>query len=99
MASSVIVPQAVARDVVEIRRDLHMHPALGFEEVRTAAIVADRLKRLGYQVRTNVGETGVVGVLRTKRPGRTVLLRADMDGLPIQEESGLPFASTNAPPM
>jgi len=99
MASSVIVPQAVARDVVEIRRDLHMHPELGFEEVRTAAIVADRLKRLGYQVRTNVGETGVVGVLRTKRPGRTVLLRADMDGLPIQEESGLPFASTNAGKM
>lgn len=93
--SSVIVPADVTRDVVELRRDIHRHPELGFEEVRTAGIVADRLNRLGYEVRTKIGGTGVVGIMRSMRPGRTILLRADMDALPIQEETGLPFASTN----
>jgi amidohydrolase len=94
-SSSVIVPPDVARDVIELRRDIHRHPELGFEEVRTAAIVADRLERLGFEVRTKIGGTGVVGIMRSKRPGRTILLRADMDALPIQEETGLPFASAN----
>ena len=89
------VPHDVARDVVALRRDFHAHPELGFEETRTAGIVADRLKRLGYEVRTGVGQTGVVGVLRTKKPGKTILLRADMDGLPILEQSGVEFASTS----
>lgn len=99
MTSSVLVPPAVTREVIALRRDIHQHPELGFEEVRTAGIVADRLRRLGYDVRTKIGETGVVGILRSSRPGRTVLLRADMDALPIQEESGVPFASTSAGKM
>src|SRR5215472_13472024 len=92
MASTIAIPADVVRDVIAIRRDLHMHPELGFEEVRTASIVADRLRRLGYDVRTGVG---VTGVLRTKRTGRTILLRADMDCLPIHELSGEPFASVH----
>jgi amidohydrolase len=79
--------------VIEIRRDLHAHPELGFAEKRTAAVVAKRLRALGLEVRTGVGGTGVVGVLRGKQPGRTVALRADMDALPVREQTGLPFAS------
>ena len=88
------VPDAVVRDVIELRRDIHAHPELGFEEVRTAGVVADRLRRLGYEVRTGIAETGVLGILRTGKPGRCVLLRADMDALPVEEQSGLAFAST-----
>jgi amidohydrolase len=96
MSSSVLeVPSAVVRDVVELRRDFHAHPELGFEEVRTAGIVAQRLKALGYEVRTGIGQTGVVGILRTKKPGKTILLRADMDCLPIIELSGVEYASTS----
>lgn len=74
-------------------RDLHRHPELSFQEHRTARIVADRLRALGLQVASGVGRTGVVGVLRNGE-GPTVLLRADMDGLPVQEDTGLPYAST-----
>ena len=95
MPQTIAVPTDVVTDVIALRRDFHMHPELGFEEVRTAGIVANRLKRLGYEVRTGVGVTGVVGLLRSGRPGRTILLRADMDGLPVHEESGVPFASTH----
>ena len=87
------VPVRLLEDVVSVRRDLHMHPELGFEEVRTAGIVAERLKALGYEVRTRIGQTGVVGILRTDKPGRTVLLRADMDCLPMEELSSVEFAS------
>ncbi|HST91970.1 MAG TPA: amidohydrolase, partial [Brevundimonas sp.] len=80
--------------VVGWRRDLHANPELGFSETRTAAVVADHLRALGMEVRTGVGKTGVVGVLRGGRPGRTVALRADMDALPVLEATGLPFAST-----
>jgi amidohydrolase len=80
--------------VIETRRDLHAHPELGFEEKRTAALVAKRLRELGLAVREHVGQTGVVGVLRGGLPGRTVALRADMDALPVTEQTGLPFAST-----
>ncbi|MFN3669990.1 MAG: amidohydrolase [Brevundimonas sp.] len=80
--------------VVAWRRDLRAHPELGFAETRTAALVADHLRALGLEVRTGVGKTGVVGVLRGGRPGRTVALRADMDALPVLEATGLPFAST-----
>ncbi|MBV8338755.1 MAG: amidohydrolase, partial [Candidatus Eremiobacteraeota bacterium] len=88
------VPDSVVRDVIELRRDFHAHPELGFEEVRTAGVVADRLRRLGYEVRTGIAETGVLGILRTGKPGRCVLLRADMDALPVEEQGDLPFAST-----
>jgi len=80
--------------VVAWRRDLHQHPELGNEETRTAALVAAQLKRLGLEVQTGVGRTGVVGILRGGKPGRVVALRADMDGLPLTEATGLPFAST-----
>jgi amidohydrolase len=91
------VEAAVAAEtpkVVAWRRDIHAHPELGFAETRTAALVAEHLRALGMEVRTGVGKTGVVGVLRGGRPGRTVALRTDMDALPVLEATGLPFAST-----
>ena len=86
--------EAVTPRVVTWRRDLHANPELGFAETRTAGVVADHLRALGLEVRTGVGKTGVVGILRGTRPGRTVALRADMDALPVLEATGLPFAST-----
>jgi amidohydrolase len=79
--------------VVEWRRDIHANPELGNREFRTAAKVAEHLRSLGMEVRTEVAHTGVVGVLRGGRPGKTVALRADMDGLPVTEMVDLPFAS------
>lgn len=81
-------------EMVEFRRDLHMHPELSFEEERTPEKIAEYLKGLGLEVRTGVGGRGVVGVLEGARPGRTIALRADFDALPIQEETDLPYAST-----
>lgn len=76
------------------RRELHQHPELGFEERRTAAFVAARLEELGLEIKTGLAVTGVVGVLRAARPdGPAVLLRADMDGLPIQEVEGREYGS------
>jgi amidohydrolase len=75
------------------RRDIHQHPELGNRETRTAALVAEHLRKLGLEVRTGVAHTGVVGVLRGGRPGKTVALRADMDALPVTEQVDLPFAS------
>ena len=85
---------AVLPQVVAWRRDIHQHPELGFRETRTAALVAAELTRLGLEVRTGVGRTGVVGVLRGARPGPVVALRADMDALPVTEQVDLPFKST-----
>jgi amidohydrolase len=82
--------------VVADRRDLHQHPELGYQESRTAALVAARLRELGLEVRTGVGRTGVVGLLRGKGGGKTVLLRADMDALPITEENVTAYTSQNA---
>ncbi len=82
-------------EVVEIRRDLHEHPELGNREVRTAELVAEHLRNLGFdEVRTEVAHTGVVGVLRGAADGPVVALRADIDALPVTEATGLPFAST-----
>lgn len=75
------------------RRDIHQHPELGNMETRTSRLVADHLRKLGMTVRTGVAGTGVVGVLKGGRPGPTVALRADMDGLPVKEEVAVPFAS------
>ncbi len=80
--------------VVAWRRDLHAHPELGNREFRTASLVADHLKALGFDVRTEVAHTGVVGVLRGGKPGPVVALRADMDALPVTEQVDVPFAST-----
>jgi len=79
--------------VVAWRRDLHEHPELGNEETRTAALIAAQLKSLGIEVQTGVARTGVVGILKGGKPGPVVALRADMDGLPLTEATGLPFAS------
>jgi len=80
-------------DLAALYRDLHAHPELSFAEHRTAGIVAERVGGLGYRVTTGVGGTGVVGVLENGA-GPTVLLRADMDALPVEEQTGLPYAST-----
>ncbi len=86
--------EALRDEIVSIRRDLHMHPELGFQEVRTARIVAEKLGELGYEVATGVGKTGVVALLQGGQPGdRTVLLRFDMDALPIQEENDVSYRS------
>lgn len=84
-----------ADELVAIRRDFHEHPELGMQEVRTSKIVADYLQALDITVHTGIGKTGVVGVLEGARPGRMIGLRADMDALPIEEKSNLPFASKN----
>lgn len=76
-----------------LRRDLHRHPELGFKEVRTAGIITTELHRLGLEVRTGVAETGVVALMEGAHTGPTVLLRFDMDALPIQEETGAEYAS------
>ncbi len=86
--------EAVMPKVVAWRRDFHEHPELGNREARTSKIVADHLRALGFEVRTGVAKTGVVGVLRGGRPGRVVALRSDMDALPVTEELDLPFKST-----
>ncbi len=84
----------IEADLIEVRRDIHAHPELGFEEVRTAAIVARELTRLGIPHQTGVGKTGVVGLIDGGRSGPVLAIRADMDALPIQEDTALPFAST-----
>lgn len=81
--------------LVETRRDLHMHPELGNRETRTGALVAERLRALGLEVRHPVAHTGVVGVLKGGRPGPVVALRADLDALPIQERNDVPYKSRN----
>jgi amidohydrolase len=80
-------------ELIAVRRDLHAHPELAFEEVRTSGIVAERLRALGLEPRTGVGRTGVLATIAGGRPGKTVLLRADMDALPIVEENAVPYRS------
>ncbi|MBX7187844.1 MAG: amidohydrolase [Vicinamibacteria bacterium] len=85
--------ERVLPKVVNWRRDFHEHPELGNSEVRTAKIVAEELRSLGFEVKTGVAKTGVVGLLRGGRPGPVVALRSDMDALPVSEEVDLPFKS------
>src|SRR5215472_9526091 len=79
-------------DLETLYKDVHAHPELSMQESRTAGLAADRLRVAGYEVTTGVGKTGVVGLLRNG-DGPTVMLRADMDALPVQEATGLPYAS------
>jgi amidohydrolase len=92
-------PARIARNLpalTAIRRDIHAHPELGFEETRTAALVAARLRDWGLEVTEGVGRLGVVGTLRGRRPGQGAIgLRADMDALAVTERTGLPYASAN----
>jgi amidohydrolase len=85
---------ALHDETIQTRRDFHRHPEIAFEEVRTAGIVAERMKALGLETRTGVGKTGVVSILDTGKPGKTVLLRADMDALPVPEEKSVEYRST-----
>jgi amidohydrolase len=91
--------QALQGETIAQRRDFHRHPEIAFEEVRTSGIIADNLEALGLEVRRNVGTTGVVAVLDTGQPGRTVLARADIDALPIQDEKDAPYRSQVAGKM
>lgn len=77
----------------DIRRDIHRHPEVGMQEVRTSGMVAEYLKDLGLEVRTGIGGTGVTGTLHTREAGPTVSLRADMDALPVQDQKSVPYAS------
>jgi amidohydrolase len=86
--------QELIPQVVTWRRDFHQHPELGNRETRTAKVIADELRRLGYEVQTGVAHTGVVAVLKGGKPGQTVALRADMDALPVTEQVDVPFKST-----
>lgn len=81
-------------EMVSIRRDLHMNPELSFREKRTPEFIANYLKDLGFEVKTNVGGNGVVGYLKGGKPGKTIALRADFDALPIDDEKDVPYKST-----
>lgn len=108
LAASAAVAQEPARDaifkkaieemypkLVETRRDIHSHPELSNEEVRTSALVAERLRALGLEVKTGVAKTGIVAMLRGASPGKCVAVRADMDALPIRELRDTPYRSQN----
>jgi len=86
--------RALEPKIIAWRRDIHQNPELSNREVRTAKLVADQLRKLGIEVKTGVAKTGVVGLLKGGKPGPVVALRADMDALPVTEESDLPFKST-----
>src|SRR5262245_14687070 len=80
-------------DMIALRRDFHRHPELSFQERRTAEIIAERLHGAKLEVRTGIAKTGVVGILRGDRPGRTIAWRADIDALPLTERLEAPFSS------
>ena len=85
----------IASEIIDIRRDIHMHPEQGFDVYRTAALVAEKLRAVGIHVQEKVGKTGVVGHLEGNHPGPTIALRADMDALPIQETGKIDYRSKN----
>ena len=85
----------IEAEVIRIRRDIHKHPELSFKEERTARLVADRLRRMGVKVTGGIAGNGVMGILEGRCAGKTVALRADMDALPLQENTGLAFESVN----
>jgi len=85
----------IENEVITLRRDFHQHPELGLKETRTAGIIAGYLEKAGLVVKTGVGRTGVIGLLQGRKPGKTLMIRADMDALPIQEENQVPYRSEN----
>src|SRR5690554_6882054 len=92
--TAVSIDPALQAQVIEWRRDLHQHPELGNHEVRTAQIVAEHLRALGLTPKTGIAHTGVTAVLKGGKPGPRIALRADMDALPVTEQTDLAFAST-----
>lgn len=92
-----VIPEIadMADELSALRRDFHRHPEIGFQEHRTSGRIADLLREWGLEVTTGVGGTGVVGLLQGNRPGRSIGLRADMDALPMKEQTNLPYASIN----
>jgi hippurate hydrolase len=86
---------ATIGEFVEIRRDLHRHPELAFKETRTSSVIAGLLAGWGYEVTTGIGKTGVIGTLRRGNSPKALAIRADLDALPINEATGLPYASAN----
>ena len=87
--------QELADELTETRREIHRHPELAFCEQHTAGLICGRLEELGIEYQSGIGKTGVVGLVRGAKPGRTLLLRADMDALPVTELTGAPYASQN----
>ena len=87
--------KAFSSELIELRRNFHSHPEIGFKEFRTSGIIADYLESLGMEVRKNIAGTGVSALLKGHEEGARVLLRSDMDALPVREETGLDFASEN----
>ena len=83
--------------IVALRRALHQHPELAFEEVWTAATLAERMRALGLAVQDGIGGTGVLAMLEGARPGNTLLMRADIDALPMDETTGREYASDQRP--
>ncbi|MBA7631583.1 N-acetyldiaminopimelate deacetylase [subsurface metagenome] len=81
--------------ITKLRRDLHLIPEPAYTEKKTSAYVADYLGRQGFEVQTGIAQTGVVGLVKLTRPGKTLMIRSDMDALPVTEATGLPFASTH----
>jgi amidohydrolase len=100
MATTTTVRDEIAEwepELIATRRDFHMHPEMGLEEVRTSGIVVERLRALGFdEIETGIAVTGVKAVLRGGKPGKTILLRADMDALPIEEENAVEYRSQTA---
>ena len=86
---------AIKKRIIETRRDFHKHPELAFQEKRTSQIVYKKLKSFGIKTLKNIGQTGVVGILKGNNPGKTIAFRADMDALPIQETGNKPYKSVN----
>lgn len=87
--------QALHQQLIDWRRDFHRHPELGFQEHRSASVISERLRALGYQVQTGIAETGVVGLMEGKQPGPVIMARFDMDALPIAEENETDYVSQN----
>jgi hippurate hydrolase len=85
--------EPAAQSLREIRHHIHHHPELAYEELQTGALVAEKLEQWGWQVTRGVGKTGVVGTLKVGDGRRSIGIRADMDALPILEQTGLPYAS------
>ncbi|MCB5185194.1 amidohydrolase [Methylobacillus gramineus] len=86
--------EAIQPEIIALRQDIHQHPELGNREVRTSQLVTDRLRKLGLEVKSGVGVTGVVAVLKGGKPGPVVALRSELDALPVVEKTGLPYASS-----